>query len=156
MARIYQPLQRQSDKRWDMTVSSDEERWTHAEGFCAGTFEKQWPDWPEGETPERLRFWMSREYYLARREEHRPHAAHYHDDGHATAEEASACYERFGRLVERRDVVDENEQRKCQVCSAWTTHRVLIGHSIHQELVLCPAHQSDADVEAALAKERTK
>lgn len=36
MARWYQVLQRQSDQRWDMTVSSEDEGWARAIGYCVG------------------------------------------------------------------------------------------------------------------------
>jgi hypothetical protein len=36
---ITQARQRESDRCWDMTESSDEEGWTHAIGYCAGKYD---------------------------------------------------------------------------------------------------------------------
>lgn len=148
MARIYQALQRQRDGRWNMTVSSDDEGWTHAVGFCAGTFDQCWPPFPlaKGGLPEDL--------YEAEREKHRVHAALYHDDGHASAAEAEACHDRYVRMLRRRDFDERDVQRKCAICGAWTVHRVMVGET--RLLTLCGAHLAETDVAAAVAKERAR
>ncbi|MGE0460889.1 MAG: hypothetical protein AB7Q16_05930 [Vicinamibacterales bacterium] len=153
MARIYQPLQRQRDGRWNMTVSSDEERWTHAVGFCAGTFDQCWPPHNPSE-PQRVMAWGSVDAYEADRLKHRVHEALYHDDGHATAEEAQACYDRYCRLLHRRDFDEKDVQRKCAICGEWTVHRVMVGEV--RLLSLCGAHLSETDIAAAIAKERRR
>lgn len=149
MARIYQPMQRARDGRWDMTVSSDDEGWTHAVGFCGGTFDQRWPPYTGKEIA-----WPTQGAYDADREKHRAHAAHYHDDGHATADEAQACYDSYCRLLRRRDFDERDVQRKCAICGAWTQHRVTVGEL--RLLILCGAHLSEMDVAAATAKERTR
>lgn len=153
MARIYQPLQRRSDGRWNMTVGSDDEGWTHAVGFCSGTFDTIWP--PHNPAlPERVAPWGGVEAYDADREKHRVHAALYHDDGHATAEEAEACYDHYCRVLRRRDFQERDVQRKCAICGAWTVHRVMVGDV--RLLCLCVSHLSELDVAAAIRKERTR
>lgn len=153
MARIYQPLQRQSDGRWNMTVSSDDERWTHAVGFCSGTFDQVWP--PHNPSlPERVAAWGSVEAYEADREKHRVHAFAYHDNGHATAAEAAECYDRYCRTLHRRDFDEKDVQRPCAICGAWTQHRVMVGEV--RLFALCSKHLADKDVAAAVAKERRR
>lgn len=150
MARIYQALQRQSDGRWNMTVSSDDEGWTHAVGFCAGSFDKQWPPFDDKATIVGL----PRDQYEAEREKARVHAAHYHEDGHATSAEAEACHDRYARLLRRRDFDERDVQRRCAICGTWTVHRVMVGET--RLLTLCGAHLEEADVAAAVAKERAR
>lgn len=148
MARIYQPLQRRSDLRWNMTVGSDDEGWTHTVGFCAGTFDQCWPDAEKGPP-----IGYPVELYESEREKHRAYAEQYHADGHATAEEAQACYDRYCRVLRRRDFDEKNVQRKCAICGEWTVHRVMVGET--RLLTLCAAHLSELDIAAAIAKERS-
>lgn len=157
MARIYQALQRQSDGRWNMTVSSDDEGWTHAVGFCAGPlvgfcagpFDAQWPPFDAAKMS-----WTTAAAYEAEREKARAHASHYHDDGHASAAEAEACHDRYCRLLRRHDFNETDVLRKCAICGAWTVHRVMVGEV--RLLNLCGAHLGEADVAAAVAKERAR
>lgn len=139
MAQIYQALQRQSDRRWDMTCGSDEERWTHAIGYCAG-----WRDCTEEEfrkipglkaEVERLRF----------------HREKFHRDGHASAAEAEACWLRYQLDIELRFFDAKDEQRKCAVCEVWTTGRAKLGHEMPTFWPLCPEHQLRHSVENLVA-----
>jgi hypothetical protein len=146
MARIYQPLPRQSDGRFDMTVSSDDERWTHPIGYCAGSFDNLWPEQPR---ESHIQAWMSAEMYQADRARHLPFRDHYHADGHATSAEASACYAKYRIDHERRSFEEKDTQRKCVACQAWTTHRVMVGD--HTLLVLCEADDTREEIEKQIA-----
>lgn len=143
MARIYSVLQRQSDKRWDMTVSSDEEGWAHAIGYCAGW--KGDPDEAERERLEKMFGEGFADRLAAELEPLRQHQAKFHRDGHATAEEAYACYKQYELDTKLRFWESKSEQKKCQICEAWTTHRAELGE-FHREFFLCLEHATRENV----------
>lgn len=137
MARIYQVRQRQGNHRFDMTVSSDEEGWAHPIGYCAGW--KGDPDEAEKARLEKLFGEGFAERLQAELEGKRQFKDKYHNEGHATAEEAYACYRQYELDNELRFWESKAEQKKCQVCEEWTTHRAELGH-FHREFVLCLKH----------------
>ena len=141
MVRIYQPRQRESDKRWDMTVSSDEEGWCHAIGYCG---EK--PVDPSTQTHLPVHEVNSQGWYRDRE----PFLDKYHRDGHATAQEADACWKEYQLDVELsfHDVVDE--ARMCALCTRWTQRVAVIGHEFSERIWLCEGHANRAGVEFAL------
>lgn len=150
MARYYQALQRQSDKRWDMTVSSDDEGWAHAIGYCAG-----WKGDPDEAEKERLNNMFGEGFsdrLAAEIEPKRQFIDKFHKDGHATSEEAHACYRQYELDCELRFYESKSEQRKCQVCEAWTTHRAELG-DFYREFVLCESHATRENVKAVRDKE---
>lgn len=149
MARIYQPLQRVTDGRWNMTVSSDEENWTHTIGFCCGKFDQVWKPY-SGDSDSLA--WPTQEAYEAERARHAAHARFYHDNGHATADQALDCYRRYDVLLHRREYFEQDVKKPCVVCNTWTMHRVLVGTSLPTELVLCIAHCTTWDVYRALRR----
>lgn len=148
MARIYQPSQRQSDKRWDMTVGSDEEGWVHAIGYCAG-----WHDWTEEEAK---RIGFSLESCLKDQAPMVPHKAKFHRDGHATSEEASACWDAYvlDTELEFRDLTDE--KRPCCVCGDFTGHVADLGREFPRRWFLCPTHGTREEVAARRDQERAE
>lgn len=77
----------------------------------------------------------------------------YHDDGHATADEAIACYRDFeiDTAVSYRETPDQ--QKKCATCGAWTTGGAHFGgESFHRPIPLCPEHQTRDDVARAVLR----
>lgn len=110
--QIYEARQRQGDLRFDYTVA-------HGGGI-----------FPTG-------------YCLGTRGQHNDaaHASKYHDDGHASAEEADACYRRF-EVDHARYGEDPNTQRKCASCGTWTTGLAFLGGGAMRNYPLCPAHQN--------------
>lgn len=69
------------------------------------------------------------------------HKAKYHSDGHATKAEAEACYHEY--LLDNQlslNHLDSGQQRKCRVCSNWTSHYAILGYS--QILSLCDEHRN--------------
>ena len=66
--------------------------------------------------------------------------APYHDDGHATADEAAACYARYQAEREMKFGERPDTQKKCVICEAWTTKRCVVGHAFGQEFACCEAH----------------
>jgi hypothetical protein len=145
MAEIYQPLQRQSGGRWDYTVSSDENRSTYLTGYCCGDFDTVWPIEPTTGL-------LDPEQWASARAEALPFASKYHGDGHATAEEASACFLEYQLDRVLTFTNDDDEQRKCQVCGAWTTGRATVGLS--RRYSLCDQHRSRQHVADLASRER--
>lgn len=149
MARIHSPRQRQSDMRWDFTVSSDEEGWAHASGYCVG-----WKD-PDV-TNEELRKKFG-DNYLIRPDEAakmRQFQSKYHSDGHATAQKASDCHDEYELDFELHFSENPNEMLKCACCGDFTTGRAKLGTFGYY--TLCSSHQTRDDVKKVREEERAK
>jgi hypothetical protein len=116
----YFSARQRTDGRWDYTCQNG--AGVFPIGYCAG--------------PDFAQYDKTGEY-----------AAKYHDDGHATAEEADACHRahELEQQVSRRESADT--QKKCLVCEAWTTKRVLVGQGFAREYALCEEHQDRASLE---------
>lgn len=139
----YAARQRQSDKRYDFTCQNDKRIWPV--GYCSAF---------RHYTPEDFQF-MSEE--AAKREaeklnaKYAPLAASFHTDGHASAEEAQACYRKYlldTRLQFTKELptpaAEPDTQHKCVHCGVWTTGAAFIDM---QSWSLCPEHQTRAVVE---------
>lgn len=134
-----EPRQRESDKRWDYTSRNDNR--VHPLGYCAGTFDKVWPEWDESRVA-----WPSREHYEADRARASEHRDKYHGDGHATAEEACACYRDF--MLDQRLHLDgrmQDQQLRCRECGTFTDRAARIGS--HELIPLCDEHRTREVVE---------
>lgn len=152
MARIYQVLQRQSDKRWDMTVSSDEEGWAHPIGYCTG-----WRGDPDDAEKERLTKTFGEGFVEGLQREwdqKRSHKDKFHRDGHATAEEAEACWRAYRFDTELRFHESTSTQKVCQVCGVWTPKYAELGHEFPERFDLCDAHLTRECVEQVFNKKR--
>jgi hypothetical protein len=127
-----------------MVVSSDDEGWSHAIGYCAG--------WREFSIEELRGRWGDRaESVQAELEVKRLYIEHYHSNGHGTAEEAYACYQRFGldqELQLNREHPDE--QRRCMVCGVWTNRYASLGDETERQFDLCDSHRTRPYVEQLL------
>lgn len=118
MARIYQPRQRKATQRWDYTVGSDDENWVHPVGYCSGWKEKSEEELREYATrfgdrsAQELKEWL---------DEERVNKEKYHDNGHATADEAHACYAHY--LADHIRLLpppkDPKTLHKCEECGAF-------------------------------------
>lgn len=144
MAQVFQPRQRKSDKRWDYTVSSDEERWCHAIGWCAG-----WTETPLEELQEKHGEALGRMIFQER-ENRRPFKDRYHDTGHATAEEAQACYRDY-LLTEELELLSPPAKvmtkHKCELCDEFTAGAACIRGG-HWRRYFCDAHRTLEQVRA--------
>lgn len=113
----YEALQRQTDKRWDYTRRNDGQ--VHAIGYCAG------------------------KYDVIRNDASLPHPERYHDDGHATAEEACECYKQYvlDNLTNLEFGLTEDTQHKCEApgCGAWTQKVAMVDHHPYN---LCDDHRN--------------
>ncbi len=147
MARIYSVRER-LDHRFDMTVSSDDEGWCHAIGYCSG-----WRDLGSDEEVRKSYPWADQFMIAMLKRDHEkqePFRAKYHDNGHATREEARACYREYEFDQELRFTEMRDEQRKCAICDQWTQGYAELGQ--FHRFFLCGDHSNRQGVEQALAK----
>jgi hypothetical protein len=136
MAVFYQPRQRISDKRWDYTRSSDDERWCYPTGYCAGYTD------PE-ETEKSTGFAYSEE----EKKRYLEHKAKFHTDGHATAAEAEECYRTYELDFTMKVQSNPAVRQPCLVCRTWTEDAVTVGKFL--SFVLCKDHQTSEVVAKA-------
>jgi hypothetical protein len=125
------PRQRASDKRWDYTQMNDGRVWPI--GYCAGFREY---------TPEQRKAFLMNDNWYAKYEANR---AKYHEDGHATSEEACECYKQHELDESLHFDVDSHSKQKCEVCEEWTEKRAMVGGYRH--FVLCEKHANREEVE---------
>ena len=146
MARIYMVKRRLRDGRWDMTVSSDEEGWAHAIGYCAG-----WNELTEADCKRLLGpyHWPSiQEDQEARRQ----FQSKYHVDGHNSSAEAEACYLNFLLDQEIKFHEEVDTQKRCKMCGVWTTGYGSLGREIPRRWPLCKTHQTRKSIEELVRK----
>lgn len=145
MARIYQVLQRKGDGRYDMTVSSDEEGWSHPVGYCADFKEmtEEELDAEEARGNQGFRKWYKDQ--LQNKDK-------YHSGGHATKDEAYDCYTQYILDNRLRFWEQGDTQKKCEVCDCWTTGRGEL--NTFKQFILCADHQQRDIVEGLLKKRR--
>lgn len=127
----YGARQRESGGRWDYT-RANRRSGTYAIGYCAG-FRPLDATIVPAEMAQQENEWVEK------------HRAQYHTDGHATADEARACYKTY--LLDRWE--DDHARRgshrwsgaqhQCKECKAWTQEFVEV---THVPIVLCTAHQT--------------
>jgi hypothetical protein len=131
----YEPLQRQTDRRWDYTQRRDGRTWPV--GYCRG--------WDES-TREALveQYGEDRgEMFHQAQEERRPHRDRYHEEGHETSEEACECYKRY--LLDNRVNLEfgtsEDTQHRCEYdgCETWTQKLAMVDHRSYH---LCDDHRN--------------
>jgi len=146
MARIHQPLQKQSNGRWDYTVSSDEEGWAHATGYCTG-----WRDPDETDAYFAKQGMGEVKVRPEVREKLHRFREKFHSDGHATAAEAEACYREYELDFELRFSEDKDVLKRCGVCEEFTTGRASLGQFGHY--AACPKHQTREDVQEIRTRE---
>ncbi len=76
------------------------------------------------------------------------------DEGHETREEAERhMWETYTALAYVHEFDDPLIQRRCEECTEWTTHRIIVRvNHLHDDVhVLCSAHRGQLDPDAALA-----
>lgn len=127
---------RQSDNKWDFTCQNDNRVWSV--GYCAG-FPK-----PLGENE--IRYLGGEEGYRRWLEKLEPFRSKFHENGHATQEEAENCYRSY--LLDHRlnMLVQFSNTHKCEVCEVWTDKAAVVdnGHAYH----LCDTHRTREEVES--------
>lgn len=127
----YAARQRESDKRWDYTCMNDKVVWPI--GYCRPYKDLEGDPWV-GQ--------MVNPEYL---EKARSFAHKHHDTGHATAEEAQACYREY-QLDQHLDLHRKHldTQFKCLICGEYTEEFAEVDHTT---FVLCEKHNSREEVE---------
>lgn len=149
--RHYAARQRADSLRWCYTV--DYGGLIQATGYCAGDFDTLWPEPPEDAEsllpPTGFFGW---DEYRKWREKYSSYRDKFHGDGHATADEAQACYREY--LLDHRVNYDlagrATTQHSCQHlgCDGWT-HRAVLLDNTHF-FWLCDEHRNRNEI-AALA-----
>ena len=127
----YKPLQRESDKRWDYTVSN-KRTGTYGIGYC-----RSWKEFQPGS-------YMTKEMCEQENKKFELFVSKFHMNGHASYDEACACYKEYllDHTMDAR--VLPSQQHKCLVCGEWTQQIVEVGgcHLFN----LCEAHSSREEV----------
>ncbi len=134
----YGPRQRESDKRWDYTCRNDGHIWPV--GYCR-KYEEWWVRFEEqfGHRPNQD------EIDRCIANQHK-----YHSEGHATDDEACACYREY--LLDhhlRLGLECSDAQYKCKVCGAWTS---LYAEVDMRHWTLCEQHNNREEVEKLFGK----
>lgn len=128
-------MQRRDNGRFDYTYNGV------AYGYCR----------PYEPIPEDGRI-MPAEVAQRENEKMKPFIGNFHDDGHATAEEACECYKRY--LLDTRlhlvaeEPVNASSQHKCEVCGKFTACNATVGP--YRLFTLCLEHQTREQVEKLL------
>jgi hypothetical protein len=110
------------DGRWDYSCNR------HPWGYCAAFREPKEGFW----TPKAIA-------------EHTATKDKHHTGGHATKEEAEACYKEY--LLDHQlqlDREDKDQQMKCKVCGEWTTKFAMLGG--YTLWHLCDRHRNREEV----------
>lgn len=141
MAQIYQARQRDTDRRWDYTLSSDEENWCHALGYCAG-----WHEFQAGKP-------FPASECLRLNTKILPFKDKYHTDGHATVAEAHACYREYIldqelHIFPERPSPDHLHRCQAPECERYTSGMITCGS--FNQWMLCDEHRTRATVEQLL------
>lgn len=69
--------------------------------------------------------------------------------GHDTPEGANDHYDRW-KADTAKELEEPDKQLRCEVCSTWTTHRMVPGGGWSAPIALCPAHSTPANVYVVL------
>lgn len=153
----YQPRQRETDKRWDYTCRNGD--WIWPTGYCRGLERSKLE--PVGAVTIGLAFYGGKEGEDAQsvcdrwNAEHiEPHRAKYHDDGHATEDEARRChrdYELDHHLRFFDDREDADELHRCLApagCREFTSGLAEIVGGGGRHWRLCATHRTREVVES--------
>ena len=129
------PMQRKSDGRFDYTYNG------RAYGYCC-----EYDPIPEDGKI------MPAQVAHDHNVKMEPFKDKFHANGHATSEEACACYRQY--LLDMRLTLKPQEpenatqQHRCQVCKKFTACYAMVGS--YRMFTLCPEHQTREEVEKLL------
>jgi hypothetical protein len=129
----YYKARERKDGRWDYTCMNDGMIWPV--GYCAKYVDPMDYNFPGCEV-------FQTEHHL---EKARVVKDKHHEDGHATADEACACYGKY--LLDnklRLGLKYGDMQRKCEVCGEWTELNACVDN---QYMTLCEKHNNREEVE---------
>ncbi len=135
-----------------MTVSSDEEGWAHAQGYCAG-----WRGDPDEAEKQRLTNLFGTDFVERLKKEwdvYLPFKDKFHTDGHATSEEASACWDQYELDTQVRRYKSDQHQNRCEVCKEWTPNITELGE--FKRYHLCDTHDTKEALQKVRDEERAR
>ena len=127
------PKQRESDRRWDY-CNSNKRTGTFAIGYCRAWIQL---------SSENTRF-LSPVQCEEENWRLEPWLSKFHSTGHATEEEACACYKEYLLDHEFQVRKYEDRQHKCRICDKWTQTGVEVGYVFFANL--CSEHATRAEV----------
>lgn len=140
----YQPLERK-DGGFDYTCTNG--AGTFPIGFCMSLGARPFYSLPYSDISDVVKgLYRDEAHWEAEKTKYAAHLHRYHDHGHATAEEASACYRLFEVLLHSRRRTDESVQLKCGTCGNWTQSRVLVGSEIPYEYAVCTTCDTEDNI----------
>jgi hypothetical protein len=131
--------QRKTDLRWDYT-NHNNRTGTGPIGYCGG-----WAEFSEETIQMFYPGGRESPHFQKEDEARRRFKDKYHSDGHATKEEAYACYKEY--CLDHELVLDlrmSGEQRPCKVCGAWTQGLARVGAMRY--FTLCDEHRTREEV----------
>lgn len=130
------------DQRWDYTCQNSSG--VFPMGYCAG-----WRETTTEDIAARPELAAVADHILADQEKRRPHRAKYHTDGHASEEEACACWKRYQLDNELRlhdPPKDPDTLHRCAAdCGIFTAGLAEVGEHWHRHL--CDEHRTREVVE---------
>jgi hypothetical protein len=102
-------------------------------GYCVG--------------PKFIQSILDRNDFMSANENERMRAnlSSYHEEPHATAEEAIECYRTYLLDSADYDGFTPDVQRKCAVCDEWTQRYATIRQSMGRHVYLCALHLNRGD-----------
>jgi hypothetical protein len=144
----HEPRELQKDGKgtglWHYTNMNDGRIWP--EGYCAGI--PEWSVFPEpGDDIELPLGFHSWDQWRQDRNRLLPFRHKFHTHGHASKEEAYACFKEYCLDLRTRFIEDSEaaqQQHRCQVCQAWTSGGAEVNH---QHFVLCKEHRTRETLE---------
>jgi hypothetical protein len=125
------PRQRQEDMRWDYTCAN-RRTGTYGVGYC-----RAWKPFEPAS-------YMTAEMCENENKKFEPFLSKFHTTGHATQDEACACYKDYLLDHEMWLGTMSGQQRQCQVCQTWTQTFVEVGTA--HLFVLCEQHSGRDEV----------
>lgn len=128
----YYKARQRKDGRWDYTCQNGDLIWPV--GYC-DEYRDLDPKYFPGFPPE---------WFEHKRQEREPTKHKHHTDGHATAEEAEACYREY-LLDHEIHQGNWTAQLHCAVCQSWTTGFASVGQMGYWSL--CEEHNNRTEIE---------
>lgn len=122
----YEALKRESDERWDFTRNA------RPVGYCRA-YEEIDPTCGLNESELR---------------KHTENSHKHHTCGHATEEDARACYKEY--ILDhklRLNKKDINSQHKCKICKEWTSLYAEVDTNLY---ILCELHNNRESVDSLM------
>jgi hypothetical protein len=140
----YRPLQR-TDGRWDYVCTNSSG--TFPIGYCMFSGDAPFYSKSFAELGPIVRqIYRDEAHWEAEKDKRAASLHRYHNGGHATPEEAIACYRQYEVLEHSTRGEDQSAQEKCGICLEWTQGRVLVGSEFPRDYPICDGCYSNDNV----------